>query len=543
LTFLPFQNSSGARYFLEWLKIKDIRSVFLVPGSQIVSLLNELSQTPEITPIVANHELAAGYMADGYARVTEHAGVCLATSGPGASNLLTAAVTARMDGSGVLFVTGNVAVAKQGTGAFQDAGNECCRDVELFAAAVNTTMAVNSVDELAKILDSTWQSMCYPCPSPAHLSIANDVFEDSLTSLVQTSEVTHSHRCPPDLHSVIDALNSAERTVLWVGKGLNNPETTALLQRFAEIYKVPVVTTLDAKGLLSERHPLSFGNAGFGGQERANALLQDAEIQLLLLLGVELNEKNSEGWDAQLAASTRTIVRIDAVATPERYPVQPDLEVIADSLEVLRYLVDTSNERSLTMLQQTANSRTQWLHKFQQQDSRTGLLERLITSLQHHAKEDAILVVDAGSHRPVAGRLWVAEPKSFFNPSATAPMGWGICAAIGMQLAKPKSRVICLTGDGCMRMHGIELATAARYSIPVLFVVCNNAAYASTGKLTSASASGMINLPELDWVGFAKTLGVSGLRVNNSQDLTSAILWAFAHREEPCLLEVITPSC
>jgi acetolactate synthase-1/2/3 large subunit len=452
-----------------------------------------------------------------------------------------------MDGSRVLFVTGNVSTAIQGINAFQDGGDLGCRDVALFASAVRYTAAVNTAEELVQALDFSWQAMHHPCAGPAHLSIARDVFESAMAFSGDGLETSPAHSiASADLSLLLDALKGTERILLLVGQRLIDPHTSELLRSFAEKYQMPVVTTLAAKGIWPESHPLSFGNAGFGGQDRANALLLNPELELLLLLGADLNEKDSMGWNPGIAPPNRTLVRIDAVATPVRHPLQPDIEIIGDSLAALRYLVDTS----LDVLKQTAKARQYWIEESQKSETltqqtgapQTVILEQLVTTLQRHAAKNAILVVDAGSHRPIAARFWMAEPGTFFNPSATAPMGWGISAAIGVQLAEPKSRVISLTGDGCMRMHGIELATAARYALPVLFVVCNNSAYATLDKHATASVGALINLPDLDWTAFAKTLGVPGKRVNRPQDLACAIQWALAKTDGPCLLEVMTSS-
>lgn len=543
------RHSSGARFFVEWLRRRQVRHVFTVPGAPILPLLDELSRSPDISIIVVNHELAAGYMADGYARATGNIGVCLASSGPGASNLLTAAVAARMDNSRVLFVTGNVSAALQGINAFQDAGDLGCRDVALFASAVPYAAAANTADELMQALDLAWQAMHRPCAGPAHLSIARNVFETAMPFSRGGLEISSASHTPSSaLSPLLDALRGPERILLLAGQRLIDRQTPELLRSFAETYQVPVITTLAAKGIWPESHPLNFGNAGFGGRQCTNALLLDPDLELLLLLGADLNEKDSMAWNPHISPPNRTLVRIDAMATPIEHPLRPDLEIIGDSLAALRHLADTSNKKSLDMLQQTALPRRGWIEAWQQNErltQETGspqalILEQLVITLQKHADKDAILVVDAGSHRPVAARCWMAEPGTFFNPSATAPMGWGISAAIGVQLAAPKSRVISLTGDGCMRMHGIELATAARYALPVLFVVCNNSAYATLDKLASASFGALINLPELNWTAFANTLGVPGQRVGRLQDLACAIQWALSKTDGPCLLEVMT---
>ena len=166
----------------------------------------------------------------------------------------------------------------------------------------------------------------------------------------------------------------------------------------------------------------------------------------------------------------------------------------------------------------------------------------LIQTLQQLLPDDSILVADAGMHRKLSGRYWqIKQSNTFFNPATTAPMGWGLAAAIGIQLANKQQQVVAITGDGCMRMHGMELATAARYQIPVLFIICNNAAYATISSNLQPKNYSMVQLPTIDWVGFAAAIGINGIKVDRHSDLELAIKQAQTIHQ-PFVIEVITPS-
>ncbi len=546
---LPTHN--GASLVVEWLQQRHIRWVFLVPGGQIAALLEALASTDQIQVVVANHELGAAYMADGYARATKKIAVCLSIGGPGASNMLTAAITARMDNSRVLFISGNVPVDLQGIGAFQDGGSSACRDSALFSAALQHAANVTTAEALITQLNQAWDAILLHT-APAHLSIPKNILAQHSAFSCVISDQPHPDIATVKLHKVIAALNTAKKILIVIGQRLYTQEASAqLLMLLAKTYALPMVTTLGAKGVMAETSPFNLGNFGYGGNACADAVIFTEKIDLLLILGTDLNERDTLGWDKRLNAPGRLLVRIDTVSTPASHPYQPDIELITDSFSALVALINVDN--LLQPLRDSAAYRMDWLNSLtaNKPDKETAMVSlsnpvipliQLIQTLQQQLPDDSILVADAGMHRQLSGRYWqVKQPNTFFNPATTAPMGWGLAAAIGIQLANKQQQVVAITGDGCMRMHGMELATAARYQIPVLFVICNNAAYAATASYLQPQNYSTLQLPPIDWVGFAAAIGINGIKVDRHSDLELAIKQAQTIHQ-PFVIEVITPS-
>ncbi|MDI1292740.1 MAG: thiamine pyrophosphate-binding protein [Methylobacter sp.] len=545
---LPTHN--GASLVVEWLQQRQIRLVFLVPGGQIAALLDALASTDQIQVIVANHELGAAYMADGYARATKKIAVCISIGGPGASNMLTAAITARMDNSRVLFITGNVPVDLQGIGAFQDGGSSACRDSALFSAALQHTANVTTAEELITQLNQAWDAILLHT-APAHLSIPKNILAQHSAFSCVISDQPHPDISAAKLHKVIAALNKVKKILIVVGQRLYTQESAQLLMLLAETYALPMVTTLGAKGVIAETSPFNLGNFGYGGNTCADAIVFTEKIDLLLILGTDLNERDTLGWDKRLNAPGRVLVRIDTVSTPASHPYQPDIEFITDSFSALVALINA--DKILQPLSDSAAYRMDWLNTLTANKpvEETPIVSfsnpaipliSLIQTLQQRLPDDSILVADAGMHRKLSGRYWqVKQSNTFFNPATTAPMGWGLAAAIGIQLANKQQQVVAITGDGCMRMHGMELATAARYQIPIIFIICNNAAYAATASYLQPKNYSMVQLPTIDWVGFAAAIGINGIKVDRQSDLELAIKQTQTIHQ-PFVIEVITPS-
>jgi acetolactate synthase-1/2/3 large subunit len=276
-----------------------------------------------------------------------------------------------------------------------------------------------------------------------------------------------------------------------------------------------------------------------------------------VLLGADFNERDSLCWDQRLAAN-RTILRVDPKLVEHRNSLRPQMEVAADCVTALRFWLD-ARDQGLRALRASAPTRAEWCARWAALPGIPPLLDpvglapdtvsldQLMAALQQHLPEDAVLVVDAGIHRVFAGQYWQARrPNSFFSACALAPMGWAISAAVGIQIARPQPPVVVLTGDGCMHTLGGELATLARYQLPVLVVVCDNEGYGSVYRRHQAGgpAAEHSRLPKVDWPQFAMSLGTGGACVSTLEQLHrffEADAAGLRSRKRPCLLAVKTP--
>jgi acetolactate synthase-1/2/3 large subunit len=313
-----------------------------------------------------------------------------------------------------------------------------------------------------------------------------------------------------------------------------------------------VATTFAAKGVLPYDHPLCLGMFGYAGTNRAIATLLGGDLDVLVVLGSSMNLRDTLFWSRALAARTQIIqVDIDPTMLGRDYPVP--YTIVGDCQQTLKQLCRFA-DGLLRPLADSAPTRRTWtatLKALPAHFDSANLAStatpihpaRLIAELRKALPRETILFVDSGAHRAFAGHYWESfGPGGVRSATNLGPMGWAIPEAIGGKLARPDAPVVVLTGDGCMRMHGMEIATAARYRVPVLFVVSNNSALGNVylrARKENAGAAEMTLQPEVDWAAFARVLGAAGARVETPQDLASALTMAAA-APGPYVLDVVT---
>ncbi len=524
--------ASGADLVVARLRSWGIRHLFLVPGAQLDPLIAAADSAMSV--VVAGHECAAGFMADGYARISRGMGVCAAIGGPGASNLLTAATTARLDESSVVFLTGNVPTALFGCGAFQDGSAQGSRDLALFAGAITHAQQITSSAALGPQLDALRQTSQGSVPGPVHLALPLDIQRAQAADVPAPVRPTRQPGEPLAVWRT-ELLDRARRPVLLLGpRACGSPDT---VRRFVEAYGIPAATSLSAKGLLPEDHPLSLGNFGYAGSRRASAVLLGDEPDLLIVVGMGLNERDTLQWDSRLLGAHRSLMRIDPRPPAEPLPASFAVDVRGDCTAVLAALLP-GEPGELRTLKRTLDERTAWLDRLaaipRQFDppprpaTARGLgNDEILTTMRKVAPREAALFVDAGAHRLFAGHYWQAlSPGRFFLAHSNSAMGWAIAAAIGAKLARPDVPMLVLTGDGCMRMHCMELATCAHYGLAVVFVLVDNHGYGSVYRRLSATGSRVAEharLPPIDWLGLALGMGCRASAVDSRDALAAAL--------------------
>lgn len=545
---------SGADLILWRIADAGTRHVFLVPGAHVNPLVESLAAGKFATPVFAAHELGAGFMADGYARLSARPGVCASIGGPGASNMLTAAVTARADRSPVLFLSGNVPCRLQGRGTFQDGGEHGGRDRALFSQAVDCAAEVKSAEELGPRLAEALAVLGASPPGPAFLSVPSDV-------LAARFSASDKHSSAPERHAALDRaglsqvmtefLRGVQKVAVLAGEEVASGHGAALLKEFAERYQVPVATSFAAKGAVPEDHHLSLGNFGYGGARRASAALLSDELDALLVLGAEFSERDTLCWHPALLCPGRRVLRIAAAPQLPQAPESQDVRT--DCAQALAYLLGDGAE-ALAPLGTGIAQRQRWLERLAAepfafdlpttQEDASGIHPAwLVHEMRRHLPRETVLFVDSGVHRLYAGHYWRGfAPGSVVSANRTGPMGWAIAAAIGGKLARPDLPVVAFTGDGCMLMHGLEIATAARYRVPVIHVVSNNRAYGKVylGQRAGAPAAATLSrLESLDWADLARNLGATGHSVSRLDQLGPALQRALA-ADGPVVIDVRT---
>ena len=547
----------GADFILGALALEEIDHLFMVPGGLVDPFLPALGRQKALTPIVAAQEGGAAYMADGYARASGKFGAALCIGGPGLANTVTAVATAESDGSPILLMSGEVSTLVEGLGMFQDASPQTLDDVEILEPIVRYSSSVDNPRNLPHLFKHAMLLLRTRPAGPVHLSLP----QDSLNGELQVRYT----RVEPDLvDPAALSLKLAEssllrflgdpggkpptRIVILAGAGVEHANAAQALRKFAELWQIPVATTLRAKGVFPEDHLLSLGVFGYAGTHHSAAALLDTPPDLLMVLGSGLNERDTMHWALRLEPSATICVNL----APASIGVHTRAGgVVGDCGAYLNFLLGQSDQLRLS-LGATMQARATWLSgirsKARLQDIENCSSDatpvhpaRVISELRKIFPRDGILVVDSGAHRAFAGHYWEAyEPRSYISATNLGPMGWAIAAASGVQCAQPKRRVAVITGDGCMRMNGMEISTAARYQLPITFVVINNAALGNVwlrAHRLGEVPDKLTRLPDHDWAAFAKAFGCRGETVRKPDELAGAFERALAGAG-PCLVDV-----
>jgi acetolactate synthase-1/2/3 large subunit len=551
----------GTDFILQALRKEGIGHLFMVPGGLIDPFLPALARVPGIKPVVAAMEAGAAYMADGYARASGNFGVCLAIGGPGVTNMTTAVSAAWTDGSPVLVISGQVPTVMEGLGEFQDASPYTYDDAAIFRTITNLSLGVENHHLLNHVLHRAVASMFSLRRRPVHLGIPVDVQENDVSA--EYRSIPESVRKPRFLDAgAADAVwtriaategfsHNASKIAVLAGAGVEHGDASTQLRRFAERFQVPVATTLRAKGVFPEDHPLSLGVFGYAGTRHAAEAILSDELELLLVLGSSLQERDSMHWSQRLAPYRRLVmVNVLNEGLDAQYP--GSLTVTGDTGSFLDRLMGASAE-SLAGLDEGKPARGAWITSIKDRFERfydAGNCKsdavpihpaRAIAELRRAMPKETICLVDSGAHRAFCGHYWESYgPREYISATTISPMGWAIPASIGAKLARPDRPCVVVTGDGCMLMHGMEVQTAGRYSIPILFVVINNAAFGNVWLRASKMGKvpeELVTLPDHDWAGFARSLGVAAATVTKPAELQGAFSQALSV-DRPFLIDV-----
>lgn len=489
---------------LDYLHGRGVRHVFVVPGMQIDPLVRALANHATLTPILANHELAAGYMADGYARASGGIGATFAIGGPGCANLVGAAVAAKADRSPVLFVTGNIPLAAQGRGEFQDAGPQGSNDAGIFDAAVGCSLNCAVADGLSTMFAQVERQL--QARRPAHVGIAMDV---QMAEVGLDRGVSSSPAPDAEALSSIPPRNdwlANDRVLLVVG--VEALAVADAVRSAVTRFNWAVATDSGARGIMDEGECHALGHLGFMPHPRALAALSgDGDHRAGGVLALGCDDRLVEDLRAR-HGDVRVLTVAEFAALQACGSSQCDRGIFEQRRDWLQKLAHIQRPPARSTVDREAMAYAE-------------VVDAVATSLPH----DAAFVVDAGQVRRIAvSRLRCRQPHTLFVAEGMAPMGWSLGAAIGVKLACPGRTVVALLGDGAMRMHGIELATAARHGLPILYVLFDNGAYGSVlARMEGDAEQETARLPAVDWRAFAAAFGVEATIATDAGSLRMAL--------------------
>jgi acetolactate synthase-1/2/3 large subunit len=523
---------SGAEAFVKALKREGAKTIFGVPGGAVIPICDALYDS-DIRFILARHEQGAAHMADGYARAIGRVGVCLATSGPGATNLVTGIATANIDSSPVVAFTGQVPMAMIGTDAFQE--------VDIIGVTASITKHNIQVRRPREIPTAV-KAAFYIASTGRRGVVLVDLPKDIQTSL---EEVEFPERVefkgyrinpepdPRELDRVATLLASAERPIILAGGGVIASDACGELVELAELLMTPVATTLMGKGAIPDGHPLYAGMCGMHGTWEANHLVSEAD--LLLVVGSRLSDRTTGRVEEFTAAR---LIHIDIDSSEFDKNVEASMRVRGDAKLALRGLIERMKHIS------TTRSRSEWLRRMEElreQHSEMRGEEKggvkppdLIRALRRLLPKDAIVTTEVGQCQ-----MWAAlhfdiyTPRTFLSSGGLGTMGWGFPAAIGAKAAHPEVPVIDIAGDGSFGMTENNLATSIEEELPVIVIVLNNRVLgmvAQWQRLFYGRRYFGVHLGSSpDFVKLAEAYGAVGVRSGSLEEFEAAVKEAISN--------------
>jgi len=521
---------SGARILLEVLKSEGVEVVFGIPGGSVIPILDAFYD--EVTPkfVLMRHEQGAGHAADGYARATGRVGVCLATSGPGATNLVTALATANFDSVPMVAITGQVKTNLIGNDAFQEA------DITGIARpCTKHTYLVRDVTRLGEALRAAFHIARTGRPGPVLVDIPVDVAVAKTDAPVPDrvelpgyKPVYKGNR--RQIKRAAEAINAAEKPLLYVGGGVIVSEASDLLLQLATRANIPVTTTLMGLGAFPEDHPLSVKMLGMHGTAYANYAVQESD--LLIAIGARFDDRIT--GDTKTFAPHATILHVDIDPSSISKNIRVDIPVVGDAKDILQGILELAEPRDHgPWLEQIAA----WKAKHPLAYKPNGLKPQyVVEQICDVSKGRAIVCTEVGQNQMWAAQWYTHRyPRHFISSGGLGTMGYGFPAAIGAQVGRPDAIVVDVAGDGSIQMNIQELAPAVYNKIPVKICILNNGYLGMVRQwqqlFYKSRYSGTVLAGNPDFVRLAEAYGARGARITKTEEVRPALETAFADRE------------
>ena len=550
---------SGAAYVVKALQEENVEILFNYPGAATIDIMDELYKQDQVKVILPRHEQALAHAADGYARSTGKVGVCMVTSGPGATNLVTGIATAYSDSVPMVCITGQVDLALMGNDAFQEVDTVgIVRNVSKYAVTVRDRK------DLGRILKEAFYIARTGRPGPVVVDIPKNI-QKAMGSDVYPDEVNiRGYKPNTTVHigqvkKACSFIAKAKRPLFLLGGGISISGANELMTQLVDKTGIPVVTTLMGKGAISSRHPLYLGNVGIHGGYAPNVAITDCDV--MISIGTRFNDRIT-GKLSTFAQNCK-IVHIDVDAASISKNIKVDIPIVADAKLAIEALLEYIEPHDLgdwpAQLQQLKEERPVT------QAGEEGLTPQNIIDYINDHYDRPVVATDVGQNQ-----LWTTQfleiegNHQLLTSGGLGTMGYGFPAAIGAQFGNPTKRVFAICGDGGVQMNIQELATAMHYHLPVTLVVINNGylgnvrqwqqlfydkRYACTNLLMDESAivtRDMIDDGEFeyvpDFVKLAEAYGAQGIRVTKAEELEGAFKKADAFKKGPTLIECSIPT-
>ncbi len=537
---------SGADALMDSLRRHGVDTIFGYPGGAILPIYDAVFKAEQegwLKHILVRHEQGGTHAADGFARATGKVGVCFGTSGPGATNLVTGIATAQMDSVPLVVVTGQVPRLAIGTDAFQE--------TDIFGITlpiVKHSWVVRDPSEIAKVVAQAFLIASSGRPGPVLIDIPKDVGQEMFKYIpVEPGSIkppgfelpfAPEHKA---ISAALDLIENAEQPLLYVGGGVISSGAHEILAAIANRYQIPVTTTLMGKGAFDERDPLSVGMLGMHGTAYANFAV--TECDLLIAIGARFDDRVTGKLDTFASKAKVIHFEIDPAEINKNRVVE--VSVLGDVGISLVKLLDLSNQRK-------TNPRTSnWLKKIKNWKNNFPLItppkegeiypQEVLIALRDLA-QDAYITTDVGQHQMWAAQYLLNGPRQWISSAGLGTMGFGMPAAMGVKVALPKEKVICIAGDASILMNIQELGTIAQYKLNLKVIIINNHWQGMVRQWQESfyderySASNM-SVGEPDFISLSKAFGIEGIVISERENLIPELQKALTN-EGPVLVNV-----
>lgn len=539
-------TDTGANTVMRALEREGVEVVFGIPGGAMLPTYDAFTRST-IRHLLARHEQGAGHMAEGYAHATDRVGVVMATSGPGATNLITPLHDALMDSIPVVALTGQVATSSIGNDAFQEANTS--------GLAMNCTKHSYLVTHPEEIINTVHEAFYLARsgrPGPVLVDIPKDVLNAPVTWREPTLHGLPGYKPTERGHALqirraVELMRNASRPVLYVGGGVVRACAHEELRRLAEAMDIPVVTTLMARGAFPDRHPLALGMPGMHGTYTATTAMQRSD--LLVALGARFDDRVTGDPDA--FAPYAEVIHVDIDPAEIGKIRKAEVPVVGDVRTVLRQMLDEV-ERSGAA--ERAASRQEWKQtlsgwqrdyplRYEQQEDGPIKPQFVIEQLLEASGGEAVVVSGVGQHQMWASQHWqFSEPRTWISSGGLGTMGFAVPAAIGAKAGRPDALVYAIDGDGGFQMTSQELITAATEGIPIKVAVLNNAGYGMVRQWQTLFYDGRYSAVDLgtdtpDYTKLAEAMGCVAMRAAMPEEVRPVIEKSITIDDRPVVVE------
>ncbi len=512
---------TGSEIVIECLKEQGVDTVFGYPGGTILNIYDALyKHQDEIFHILTSHEQGAAHAADGYARATGKVGVCMATSGPGATNLVTGIATAYMDSVPMVAITANVAVPMLGRDSFQE--------IDIAGVTMPITKhnyIVKDVNKLADTIRMAFHIARSGRPGPVLVDITKDVTANSAEYTPEKpyeTERSTEYIKEKDLEKAIELINHSKKPFIFVGGGAVISDAAKELMEFAEKVHAPVADSLMGKGAFDGRSELYTGMLGMHGTKASN--LGVTHCDLLITIGSRFSDRVV--GNAKTFAKNAKIIQIDVDPAEINKNIVVDCSVIGDVKEVLKRMNTKIEDHNHDEWLAYVHGMVEKYPLRYNEDILTG--PYVVEEIYKVTGGDAIITTEVGQHQMWAAQFYkYKKPHTFITSGGLGTMGYGLGASLGAKVGRPEKTVINIAGDGCFRMNMNEIATASRYNIPIIQVVINNHVLGMVRQWQTlfygTRYSNTILNDAVDFVKLAEAMGAVGIRVTKKEEVAPAL--------------------